>query len=75
MIVQQNRDGGLKLYSLFGRFSLILLMGFAALNAQESFKDFKKIQTESFQTYKDERDTAFNKYLKQKTIEQPPVHG
>jgi hypothetical protein len=50
-------------------------MGFAALNAQESFKDFKKIQTESFQTYKDERDTAFNKYLKQKTIEQPPVHG
>lgn len=63
--MQQNRDGGLKQYSLFGRFSLILLMGFSALYAQESFKNFKKIQTESFQAYKDERDTAFNKYLKQ----------
>jgi hypothetical protein len=40
-------------------------MGFAALNAQQSFKDFKKSQAQSFQTYKDERDTAFNKYLKQ----------
>jgi len=66
--VQQNRAGVQRLCRLLGHFSLILLVGFTALNAQQSFKDFKdykKSQTQSFQSYKDERDTAFSNYLKQ----------
>lgn len=62
--MQQNRDGGQKLYSLFGRFSLIVLVCTSSVYSQESFKDFKRVQTDSFQKYKDERDTAFNRYLK-----------
>lgn len=63
--MRQNKVGEQKLFSLFGRFSLILLIGFTTLNAQQSFRDFKKSQAQSFQTYKDERDNAFNAYLKQ----------
>ncbi|MDD5401526.1 MAG: hypothetical protein PHQ93_10095 [Sulfurimonas sp.] len=66
--MQQNRVGEQKLYRLLGRFSLILFVGFTALNAEQSFKnfkDYKKSQIQSFQTYKDERDTAFSNYLKQ----------
>jgi len=61
--VQRNKDGGQKLFKLFGHFNLILLLLSASLSAQ-SFKDFKTKQTKSFQTYKDERDNAFNNYLK-----------
>jgi len=64
--VRQNRDGVQSLCSLLGRFSLIALISsfVATLYAKESFKDFKKSQIQSFQTYKDEKDTAFSKYLK-----------
>lgn len=65
-----------KLFSLFGHFSIFLLFTSLTLSAAESFKDFKKVQTESFQTYKDERDKAFNAYLKQEWkayIEQKPA--
>lgn len=61
----QKEVGEQKSFSLFGHFSLILLFVSVTLSAEQSFKDFKKIQTESFQTYKDERDRAFNEYLKQ----------
>jgi hypothetical protein len=61
--VQLNKDGVQKLFRLFGHFNLILLLLSATLSAQ-SFKDFKKIQSKSFQTYKDERDQAFSNYLK-----------
>lgn len=67
--MQQSKVGEQKLFRLFGRFSLILLVGFTTLSAQQSFKDFKKSQAQSFQTYKDERDTAFNSYLKQEWME------
>ncbi|MDD5372688.1 MAG: hypothetical protein PHO62_04580 [Sulfurimonas sp.] len=66
--MQQNRVGEQKYCRLLGHFSLILFVCFATLNAEQSFKDFKtfkKTQIQSFQTYKDERDTAFSNYLKQ----------
>lgn len=59
-----NRDGDQKLFSLCGRFSLLFLLALATLYAEQSFKDFKKVQVESFKSYKDERDNAFEKYLK-----------
>ncbi len=62
--MQHNKVGELKLFSLFGHFSLLLALSFVTLGAQ-SFKDFKRSQSQSFQTYKDERDNAFNSYLKQ----------
>jgi hypothetical protein len=62
--VQHNKVGEVKLFSLFGHFSLLLVLGFITLSAQ-SFEDFKSSQSKSFQTYKDERDNAFNNYLKQ----------
>ena len=62
--MQQNKVGEPKLFKLFGHFSLLLLLVSTAVTAG-SFEDFKKSQTVSFQTYKDERDNAFNNYLKQ----------
>jgi len=62
--VRQNKVGEVKLFRLFGHFSLLLFLGFSTLNAQ-SFENFKKSQAKSFQTYKDERDIAFRKYLTQ----------
>lgn len=61
----QRELGEQKSFNLFGRFSLIVLFAFTILDAEQSFKNFKKTQTETFQTYKDERDRAFNEYLKQ----------
>jgi len=62
--VQQNKVGEPKLFKLFGHFSLALVLSATSINAQ-TFADFKKSQSASFQQYKDERDNAFNKYLKQ----------
>jgi len=61
--VQQNKDGVQNLFSLFGRFNLLLLVSATLLTAG-SFEDFKQVQSESFSKYKDERDNAFNNYLK-----------
>jgi len=61
--VQQNKDGVQNLFSLFGRFNLLLILSAVLVNAG-SFEDFKRVQSESFSTYKDERDNAFNSYLK-----------
>jgi len=62
--VQQNKDGELKLFSQFGRFSLLFCISFSSVYAQ-SFADFKRIQSESFTKFKDKRDNAFGKYLKE----------
>ena len=62
--MRQSRGGDQKLFNLCGRFSLWLLLALTPLYAQQSFKDFKKVQVESFKSYKDERDSAFEKYLK-----------
>jgi hypothetical protein len=62
--VRQNKDGEPKLFRLLGHFSIVLLLGTSALNAQ-SFEDFKRSQAQSFTKYKDERDNAFTKHLKQ----------
>ena len=61
--MQTNKDGGLRLYKQFGLFSLICLLLSSSLGA-ESFEDFKKSQNNSFSKYRDERDAAFNSYLK-----------
>ncbi len=62
--MQRNKDGELKLFKLFGHFSLITLLGTSLLYGG-SFEDFKRTQSESFKKYKDERDSAFNNYLKE----------
>ena len=60
-----NRVGGRKLFSLFGRFSLLLVVTslLSILNAG-SFADFKRSQADSFKSYKDEKDATFSNYLK-----------
>ena len=61
--MQQNRVGGAKLFSLFGRFSLLFVLSISALYAG-SFEDFKKTQSASYSKFKDPRDNGFNDYLK-----------
>ncbi len=61
--MRRNKDGELKLFRLFGHFSLIFLL-FTSITSAESFKDFKRVQTEAFTDYKDKRDKVFNNYLK-----------
>jgi hypothetical protein len=63
--VQRNRAGEQKFYKLFGLYSLVLLLSssITLLNA-ETFADFKRTQSASFKEYKDEKDKAFNRYLK-----------
>ena len=63
--MRQNRAGVQRSFRLSGRFSLLIALSFSTLFAQQSFKDFKKSQTDSFKEYKDERDNAFSNYLKQ----------
>ena len=62
--MQQNNLGGQKLLKLFGHFSITLLLLGTILSAQ-SFSEFKRNNEQSFKTYKDERDIAFSKDLKQ----------
>ena len=63
--MQHNKVGELKLFKLFGHFSLLIsLLFITSLNAK-SFEDFKRSESQSFKAYKDERDRAFNKYLLQ----------
>ncbi len=61
--MRQNKVGEPKSFKLFGHFSLAILLSVSSLNAG-SFEDFKRTQAESFTKYKDERDNAFNNYLK-----------
>ncbi|MEN8303100.1 MAG: hypothetical protein ABFQ64_03395 [Campylobacterota bacterium] len=74
----RNKDGELKWFKLFGRFSLILLF-LSSFVWAESFKDFKRTQAKSFATYKDKRDADFNNYLKEQFKEfkahvSPPLY-
>ena len=57
-----NRDGELKLFNQFGRFSLIISLSVTALFAQ-SFADFKHMQSASFAKFRDKKDNEFSKYL------------
>ena len=61
--MQQNRDGVVKLFSLFGRFSILLLFAAASGYAQ-SFADFKRVQSESFANFRDKKDSEFSNYIK-----------
>jgi hypothetical protein len=61
--VQQNRDGEQKSFKLYGLFSLVFLLSSSALFST-SFEEFKRSQAASFAKYADERDNAFNNYLK-----------
>jgi hypothetical protein len=60
----QDKVGELKLFKLFGHFSLLFVLGFTTLNAQ-SFENFKRVQSNLFEKYKDKRDNVFNSYLSQ----------
>ncbi len=62
--MRQNKVGGARSFSQFGRFSLILILCISSLNAA-SFENFKRSQVESFKKFQDERDNAFNDYLKE----------
>jgi len=63
--VLHNKVGEQKSYNQFGHFKLLLVASalFSILNAQ-SFSDFKRSQSDSFTSYKDEKDKTFNNYLK-----------
>ncbi len=58
-----NKVGELELSKQFGHFSLLFLLLGSTLFAG-SFENFKRVQQESFTKYMDERDAAFNSYLK-----------
>jgi len=57
-----NKDGELKLFNQFGRFSLLITLTFTSVFGQ-SFADFKRVQSESFTKFRDKKDREFNKYL------------
>lgn len=61
--MQLNKVGELKYLKQLGHFSLLFLLLSSTLVAG-SFQDFKRTQQESFTKYVDERDAAFNSYLK-----------
>lgn len=74
--MRQNKVGESKFYKQFGLYSLALLLTSALTSlSAESFADFKRTQSAAFKEYKDEKDKAFNKYLKsewQAYLEQDP---
>ena len=49
----RKRVGDQNLLNRLGHFSLGLLICFSTLSAEESFKDFKKSQSDYFKKYKD----------------------
>jgi len=59
---QQNRDGHLKLFKLFGHFSIIFLLGSSSLIAG-SFENFKRSQIDAFTKYTDAEDAKFKIFL------------
>ena len=61
--MQLNKVGELKYSRRLGHFSLLFLLLSSSLVAG-SFEDFKRVQQDSFKKYVDERDSAFNSYLK-----------
>ncbi len=61
--MQTNKDGGQKLFSQFGLFSISLFLLTTSLYAG-SFEDFKRTQNSEFTKYSDARDKEFNGYLK-----------
>ena len=62
-MAQLSKLGVQNLSRLFGHFSLLLLIFSNVVNAG-SFENFKRTQTESFKSYKNERDNKFATYLK-----------
>ena len=62
--MQQDKGGEQKFYRLLGLFNLLVFFLFAP-SLWGSFEDFKHKQNQSFAKYKDERDAAFDKFLKQ----------
>jgi len=61
--VLQNKDGGVKLFNLFGRFSFLLFIMLTASYAG-SFEEFQQTQSKSYKKFKDPRDNGFEQYLK-----------
>lgn len=63
MIELQNKVGGQKLYSLFGRFSLFIIIStyFTFVNAN-SFENFKRTGFETFNSNLDEKDNSFKNF-------------
>jgi len=63
--VQQNKDGEHQLSKQFGLFSIAAVLLVSTSLLAGSFDDFKRTQSQNFSKYKDERDNAFNKFLKE----------
>ena len=61
--MRQNRDGGVKLYRLLGLFSLLSLALYHSL-LSASFENFKRQQNQSFATFQNSHDSAFENYLR-----------
>ena len=61
--MRQNRHGERRFWRLFGRFSVVLFACSVMLHA-ETFNEFRKNQLQAYSKFKDERDKAFEKYLK-----------
>ncbi len=76
--MRPNRDGELKLFNQFGRFSLIVILGWSSVSAQ-SFENFKHVQSSSFSKFRDKKDNEFSKYLQEQWKEykayiSPPMY-
>ena len=59
----RNKVGEQNLSKMFGHFSLLFLF-FLNVGYAGTFEDFKRKQTTSFQTYKNDNDKKFSNYLK-----------
>ena len=59
-----NKVGEQNLFKPLGLFSLAFFFSLSLSANDGTFADFKRIQTNSFQSFKDEHDEVFNKYLK-----------
>jgi len=59
LIVLHNKDGGVKLFKLFGLFSIV----FVPFLVAGTFEHFERFQESAFVKYSDAEDIVFKKYL------------
>ena len=64
MSVQRNKDGEQGSFSLYGRFSLFVVLAAFSYAQAGDFEDFQQVQNAAFSEFKDKKDTQFDEYLK-----------
>jgi len=62
--VQRNKDGEQESFSLYGHFSLVILLAAFSYAQAGDFEDFQEVQNAAFSEFKDKKDTQFDEYLK-----------